>query len=119
MTERAEFERRLAGARAELATTGMWRANYDPWPDRWLRRFGLRLRPPHYRDPWRYGVGLWVYFAVTWGILMWLVVWSAQDMPILLAMGAAVFAGVLFGVFMAISLAFGRRRHRLTRWEDL
>lgn len=117
MTERAEFERKLAGARAELAAAGI--STHYSWLDRALQRLGLRLRPSHYRDPVRHGVAMGVYFAVFWGTTMWLLVWSADGTPILLAMGAAVFAGVLFGVFMALSLAFGRRRHRLTPWEEL
>lgn len=119
MTDRAEFERKLARAQAELAATGMWRANVDPWLDRWLRRRGLRLRPPHYRDPWRYGVALGVYFAVTWGLMMWLVFWSAQGVPVPVAIGAACLAGAIFGLTMTLFMARGRRRHRLTRWEDL
>lgn len=118
-SDRAEFDRKLARALAELAATGMWRSNYDPAPDRWLRRRGLRLRPPHYRDPWRYGLGLGVHFAVTWGVLMWLFVWSAEGMPVPVAIGAASAAGVGFGLFMALHMAWGRRRHRLTRWEEL
>ena len=119
MTDRVEFERKLARAQAELTATGMRRANVDPWLDRWLRRRGLRLRPPHYRDPWRYGVGLGVYFAVTWGVAMWLVFWSAQGMPVPVAIGTAVFAGMGFGLIMALYMAWGRRRYRLTRWDDL
>lgn len=119
MTDRAEFERKLARALAELEATGIWRSNADPWVDRWLRRRGLRLRPPHYRNPWRYGVAMGVYFAVTWGILMWLWVWRADGLPVLPGIGEAIFAGALFGLFMAMSTAWGRRRHRLTRWEEL
>lgn len=118
-TDRAEFERKLARARAELAAKGMWRANADPWPDRWLRRCGLRLRPPHYRDPWRFGVRMGGYFAVAWGLFMWLWVWRADSLPVLEAMASALFAGALFGFFMAMSVAWFRRRHRLTRREDL
>ena len=117
MTERAEFERKLAGARAELAAAGI--STYYSWLDRALPRLGLRLRPSHDRNPWRVGIAMGVYFTVFYGPSMWVLVWAAHGMPILLAMGAAVFAGVLFGVFMALSLAFSRRRHRLTRWEEL
>lgn len=113
---RAEFDRKLERAREELAATGMLASNDDHHIDRLLRRLGLRLRPPHYRDPIRYGLGMTVYFTLAMGAFMRATQWpsSAGDNLV-----PAIIAVILFGVGMAAIMAHGRRKHRLSRWDDL
>lgn len=122
MPETSEFGRKLQAALAELQATGMWRANYDPHVDRGLRKLGLRVRPQHYRPFWRVFFGMGLNFAITWGILMWIMVWrfewSGTGVPWRYIIVSCL-GGTFFGLFMALSLRRGHRKHHLSDWDAL
>lgn len=79
----------------------------------------MRPRPPHYLGFWRVVVSFGAYFALVWGIGMWLLMWREQGMAVGLACLFAVIAGSLFGVIMAYAYGVARRKWGLSRWEDL
>lgn len=62
-------------------------------------------------------MGIW--FASSWGILMWFWIWRSQNMPLSMAVMAALAAGVFFGITMAWSYARKRKQLRLSDWETL
>ncbi|MEZ0470617.1 DUF6404 family protein [Luteimonas salinilitoris] len=112
------IERKREAALRRLAETGIWRSNYNPPALRLLWSLGIDVPPPHFA---RFGAtallaGAW--FAIAWGLLMWLLVWTPQRMPWVVAAITALVAGALFGVAMAGYYAWGRRKHGLPLWKD-
>lgn len=125
MTDKAEYDRKLAAALAELRATSMWSANYDPPMDRALRRLGLRLRPPHYRSFMRVFLGYALFFAIGWGALMWMWAWREAwvtagfvGVPWEYLVRSCIFGSVI-GLALALSLFYDRRKHRLRDWDAL
>jgi hypothetical protein len=113
------FEERLAAAHQELASKGVWHANYNPPLCRLLRRFGYPVKPPHY-EGWLtnfmvFGVGI----GLVWGMAMWFFSWQPMGIdPLFSLRQTALFAG-LFGLFTLIGLWLKRRQLGLTPWEQL
>lgn len=102
-----------------LAEKGIKPASYNPPLMRLLGRLGMVVRPPHFMPFWYGTLVFGVYFAVIWGLFMWLFVWPGQSMPFSEVAAQAGMAGAAFGVLMATWYQFGRRKHTLPRWEDL
>jgi hypothetical protein len=102
-----------------LATTGIWRSTYEPSYVRLLWRLGIDARPPHFASFWRNALGAGLYFAVVWGLVMWLVVWQRLNMSAVEAVLASATAGLFFGLAMGGYYAYGRRKHGLPSWEEL
>ncbi|WP_421214592.1 DUF6404 family protein [Aeromonas jandaei] len=113
------FEERLAAAHQELASKGVWHANYNPPLCRLLRRFGYAVKPPHY-EGWltnflAFGIG----FGLVWGTMMWFFSWQPMAMDLLFALRqTALFAG-FFGLTMASWLWLRHKQLKLTPWEQL
>ncbi|WP_033138023.1 DUF6404 family protein [Aeromonas finlandensis] len=113
------FEARLAAAHQELASKGVWHANYNPPLCRLLRRFGYPVKPPHY-EGWLtnflvFGVG----FGLVWGVMMWFFSWQPMAIDLLFALRqTALFAGFC-GLTMASWLWLRRKQLKLTQWEQL
>ena len=82
------------------------------------RKLGFNLTPPVFMPFWQAATILGVYFAVAWGIAMWLIMWSWQNAPLWLVLSMPILAGVLFGVFMAAYYRYIRRKHNLPAWPE-
>lgn len=115
----SEYKRKFDAAMAELQNTDMWNTNHTPPLLRTLLAMGIEARPPHYANLWVVFCGFAVWFAVSWGVAMWFISWRTAGFSGWDAMGASVFAGVLFGTFMTAFYWRGRKKHGLTRWADL
>jgi hypothetical protein len=113
-----DFDNKLADALAALEATGMKRRKYAPPLARLLWRLGLRIPPPHYASFAQNALSNGVYFAVAWGAGMWVAVWSRQGMPLWLVLGAAVLAGILFGLSLAVVYQRDAKRYLIPRWKD-
>jgi hypothetical protein len=113
------FEELLAAAHQELASKGVWHANYNPPLCRLVRRFGYPVKPPHY-EGWLtnvlvFGVGI----GLVWGMAMWFFSWHPMGIDPLFALRqTALFSG-LFGLSMASFLWLRRKQLKLTPWEQL
>jgi len=110
---------KLNSALATLAAAGIRPGNYAPPLHRLLWRAGAILPPPHLAS---FGLNFAfsaTWFSVGWGTLMWLTVWSRETMSGLMAFGAALFAGVLFGLSMAAYYRYGARKHDLPAWSQI
>lgn len=115
----SDYEQRFAAAEAELAAAGVWASNGNPPLTRIMRRLGFKPRPPHYDSTTKIIVGFALWFGPIWGIMMWLAGWRDSGMSIGMAAISALVAGALFGAFMAIYYAHGRRKYCLSSWYDL
>ncbi|WP_287147683.1 DUF6404 family protein [Aeromonas sp.] len=113
------FEERLAAAHQELASKGVWHANYNPPLFRLLRRLGCPVKPPHYQGWLTNVLGFGISIGLFWGLLMWFFSWQPMGMdPLFSLRQTALFAG-LFGIFMASWLWLRRKQLVLTPWEQL
>lgn len=97
----------------------MWRSNYAPILHRAERWMGLQPRLPHYDSLLRVILSSGIWFAVIWFTIMWFLEWRTAGVPLANAMGSAAMAGLFFGLAMAGFYAWGRRKWKLSRWEDL
>ena len=113
------FETQRDKALAVLAESGIWPSNYAPLLLKLLWKLGLKVPPPHFVRFWHVAVVYGVWFACTWGLLMWCALWMRQGMPIAVAITSAGCAGALFGISMAAYYAYGRRKYRLPTWASL
>ena len=102
-----------------LAATGLNRVNYEPPLIRVLWRLGLDAPPPHFASFASCAIVSGVFFAVIWGLLMWLMAWQSQGVSLPLGIGMAAFVGLLFGVAMAGYYSVGRRKYKLPEWNSL
>ncbi len=97
----------------------MPRTSYAPALVRLLWHLGVKVPPPHFAS----FVGVFAVaatvFGLTWGLMMWLVLWSDQDIPVQRALVQTAFAGLIFGLLLAVYYHYGARRHGLPKWEDI
>jgi len=114
-----EYERRFEAAAEELNSTGIWKLNAVPPYTRFLQKIGLAPRPPHYLNFWRVVVGMGVWYACAWGLMMYVWQWRDQGMHIGVVVFLAVIGGAFFGLLMAAYYRKGQRKHNLTSWDDL
>lgn len=115
----SEYERKFDAAMDELTATGMWKSNVHPPALRTLRALGIKARPPHYANLWTVFAGSAAWFAVAWGIAMWFISWKAAGFSGWAAVGASVFAGLLFGAWMTVYYWRGRKKYGLSLWDEL
>ena len=101
-----------------LETTGIWKSNYAPPGVKLLWRLGVACPPPHMASFSGTALVAGLYFAVGWGLCMWLFFWSKRPLPITSALLLSIIVGIFFGLFMASYYAFGRRKHQLPFWND-
>lgn len=113
------YEDRIARALAELEASEIKSLNYAPPIFRVARKLGLKPRPPHYMSFTRAVLLLGPFFGLMWGTVMWFLSWEAQELPLLVAVLAALLAGALFGLAMAGYYRWAGSQAGLSRWEDL
>ena len=83
----------------------------------WL--LGIEATPPIFASFLQISFFMGTYFAVGWGLFMWLFLWSHQENPSLLtAFLVSLLAGSMFGVFMAAYLRYTANKLNLPSWSD-
>jgi len=116
------FEQRKTRAMELLQATGMMRSHYAPPLIRLLWKAGVQIAPPHFQSFMHTTLVAGGWFAVCWGMIMWLFGWfqGAAMLPsALVTVMAACVAGLLFGLAMASFYAHDRRKHQLPDWSTL
>ncbi|WP_114010368.1 DUF6404 family protein [Cohaesibacter intestini] len=107
-------------AMTELQGTEILRDNYAPPLHKLLLRLGFSMRPPHYASMPVNMLTTGIPFGILWSGLMWLFVWEDQiGMTVSIALWAGFFAGMLFGIGMAIYYRAAARKHGLSSWPQL
>jgi Family of unknown function (DUF6404) len=102
----------------DLAQRGVRQYTVAPPLYRLLWRLGIEATPPHFASFWSLALAMGAFFAIAWGIVMWLFLWRGENMPPVAAFGVSILAGLLFGVIMAAYYRWSARRLALPRWED-
>lgn len=114
------FDEHYEIALQELAGSDILKGNYVPPLHKLLRRMGLKVKPPHYASMPANMLTTGIPFGILWAGLMWLFVWEDQvGMSLSIALWAGFFAGMLFGVAMAIYYRASARKHNLSSWVQL
>jgi hypothetical protein len=112
------FEKKLAAALALLEATPIQRSNYAPPLFRFLWRVGVRVPPPHFLGFTANFFITGAFFGIVLGATLWFALWSLSGISSWLAVSAATFAGVLFGLCMAGYYRFGAHKERIPLWND-
>lgn len=113
------FEDKKKKAIALMEDKKMWRSNYAPPILRLFWKMGGKMPPPPFAPFWLNTLFFAVWFGPLWGIVMWFSRWKNQDFSVLLAVFTALFAGLLFGLFMALIHSWRKRANKLPDWKSL
>jgi hypothetical protein len=116
--EGTEFDVRLRQALALLESKGLGRSTRAPPLFRLLWKLGIEVPPPHMAGFAFNSVLMGGFFGVFWSLLMWLMLWGRQGMPLVVAAATALVAGGLFGLTMGWYMRHGARKHAIPRWRD-
>ncbi len=114
-----DHNRKFTAALAELDKAGITGARAWPLDARLMRRLGLKRRPPLYQPFWWSVISFGLSFAISWGLVMWVGLWRQNGQSITTSINLAALAGLLFGLGMAVFNQYSRKRHSLSRWDDL
>lgn len=109
------YPSQLEAALSVLAATGMQPNNYAPPAHRLLWRMGFHV-PPHFASFTSNLIFSGAWFGIAWGTIMWFAAWSDRGMSPAGAAVAAIVAGILFGLCMAIYYRRSARKHNLPAW---
>ncbi len=113
------YQQKLDAALAELEATGMMESNYQPPLFKKMRKLGLQPRPPHYEPTLKILLSYGLFFGVFWGLTMWFIQWQTSALPVWGALFTAGLAGLLFGLTLSLYYRHGRRKYKLSTWENL
>lgn len=113
-----EFHTQLHRSLVVLSQRGLPRHRYEPPLFRLLWKIGIQVPPPHYMGFAKVAVSFGAWFAVFWGSLMWLLMWSRQGRDLSDDALAATVAGACFGLLMAWFYERDRRKFALPAWES-
>ena len=118
-TAEQRYPPKVQAALRHLDLAGVHRRHSAPPLHRLLWRMGFNAPPPILASVASYALLMGTWFAVGWGVLMWLLVWRNTHMPAGGAVFSALLAGVLFGLLMAVVMRVMRLRRGLPLWRDL
>lgn len=114
-----EFEEKKQRAMALLIQKKMWASNAAPPLIRLLWRVGVKIPPLPFCSFWHITLILGSYFCISWGAVMWLLVWRTKPVSLLAAVSGSLIAGAAFGAAMALLMLIKRKRLKLPRWEEI
>ena len=83
---------------------------------RLLWKAGVRVPPPHMNGFAVNALVMGGFFALFWGLTMWLALWSWQGKPFVAVLATSLSAGALFGLIMAACLLAQARHYQVPRW---
>ena len=112
------FDARLQQALALLDSKGLGKSAYAPPLFRLLWKLGVKVLPPHMAGFAFNSLLMGGFFGVFWSLLMWLMLWGRQGMPLVIAAITALVAGGLFGLTMGWYIRYSARKRAIPRWRD-
>jgi hypothetical protein len=102
----------------DLGQRGVGKSTVAPPLYRILWRLGVEATPPLFASFWSTALMMGVWFAIGWGVIMWLFVWRGEDQPAAVFVTVSIVAGVLFGITMAAYYRWRARKLALPRWDS-
>jgi hypothetical protein len=112
------FDARLQQALMFIESKGVRRSTAAPPLYRLFWRMGLKVPPPLMAGFWAIALLMGGFFGLFWGVVMWLLMWGRNGMPLAFAALLALVAGVLFGLLMAAVLRSQARNKQIPAWKD-
>lgn len=109
---------RVAAMHVHMTALGIARSTSLPLLWTLLWRLGVDVPPPLFLPFWRLVVWMGGAFALAWGAVMWLFVWSSYDIRPVFGFAMAAAGGIVFGAVMAVYYRHLARKHRLPAWDD-
>ncbi|MFT5355067.1 MAG: hypothetical protein ACI9KE_002283 [Polyangiales bacterium] len=101
----------------DMKARGKKESSVAPPALKMLWKLGLSVRPPLFASFGQLVVAAGGFFGVSWGLVMWFLLWD-PGMPIALAAGLSLAAGLMFGTMMAWWIRRSARKLHLPSWED-
>jgi hypothetical protein len=112
------FRAQLNRSLAMLSERGLSRRHTQPLLFRLLWTCGVRVRPPHFLGFAHVALVYGTWFTCAWGVFMWALVWSPQELGIAGVALRSGGAGAAFGLTMAWFYTRERREFALPAWES-
>ena len=113
------FQDKFEAAQKELNETEIWQSNYNPPVSVLLRKLGFSIRPFHYCSFISNFLASSIWFSGVWGLIMWFTTWQFNDTPIQFALLTSLFAGLFFGLIMALYYKHSAKKNNLSDWHAL
>lgn len=113
------FKDKLQNAHKEMEASGIKKFNYNSPMLVLLRSLGLNIRPFQYYSFIQNFVITSIWFSTVWGALMWFTTWGPDNMRVQFALILSLFAGLLFGLIMALYFKSSAKSNNLSSWEQL
>ena len=113
------FQDKLEVAQKELNEADIWKSNHNPPISVLLRKLGFNIRPFHYCSFKSNFLTASVWFGGVWGLFMWFTSWQSNGMTIQAALISSFFAGIFFGLFMALYYKRSAKKNNLSDWQTL
>ena len=102
----------------DLPRRGILKSSYAPPHYKILWMLGIRIPPPIFSSFITLFLAQASFFAVFWGVLMYLMVWRKQDITLELMVSSACVVGMLFGLITAALIKRQAKKHNLPSWKD-
>ena len=113
------FQDKLKNAHTEMDRAGIKNSNYNSPILVLLRKSGLNIKPFQYYSFLQSFLITSAWFGSVWGLLMWFTTWQSSSTSGLFALATSVFAGLLFGLIMALYFKRSAKKNNLSTWEQL
>lgn len=110
------YESKLECAFRELEAAKIWKSNYNPPLHRWLRRAGLKLRPPYYVSFLR---NVAIRFIEMLFIFMPMLSFFRDDVTFSDLLYESLVVSAFYSLIMCSYYLWTFRRCELTRWDKL
>ena len=112
------FNEKVLAYRAYMLTHRIATGSSTPPLWRLLWRMGVQVAPPHFLGFFPLIAIHGSFFGSLWGLAMYLLLWRSQGMPLSIAFGLALLAGMLFGLLQSYQVRRQARRVNLPAWQD-
>jgi hypothetical protein len=113
------FQEKCNFAIKELENAKIWKSNYNPPLIKILHTLGFEVPFPHYNTFLSNALITGSFFGIGWGLIMYFMFWSKQNMPFIAIVAGCIFAGVFFGSSMAMYYKHGFKKYKLTPWQEI
>lgn len=109
---------KLQAVQEHFKALGIYRYTGAPPILRLLWRIGIPAPPLVFWHPVSIALFLGGYFAIFWGLFMWVMEWSGPDTSPWVKFGVPALAGGAFGVYNAVRSRRVARKYNFPPWAD-
>jgi hypothetical protein len=113
------FEEKCNFEIKELEAAKIWKSNHNPPIFKLVRKLGFKVPFPHYNSFLNNALSNGIFFGVIWGASMYFISWNQGNLPIVIMLASALFAGAFFGLAMASYFRYSFKKHKLTPWHEM